>query len=1078
MNKLTKKLTVASMIAIAGALPASALTPLWMRDVKISPDGQTIAFTYRGDIWTVPAAGGEAKRITYTDGAYEDHPIWSPDGRTIAFSSDRTGNFDIFVVDAAGGTPTQLTFNSGNDIPEVFTADGQNIIYSASIQDQAKSAYFPTARMTELYSMPVKGGKSVQIAGLPMQMLSYSKANPDVIYYQDMKGHENEWRKHHTSSITRDIWKWNRKDNTFSNLTHRAGEDRNPVISADGKTLYFLREEPGKSINVYKMSPEANATAQQMTSFTNHPVRFLSSSNQGKLCFTYDGEIYTMTDGGTPEKVAVNLLVDDISPDKVIDVKSIDDAAASPDGKSIAFISRGDVFVTSVEYPSVKQITKTPQAERQISWSPDGKKLLYTSERDGHWNIYTARKARSEEPNFENATIIIEEPLFDPSDKVERTYASYSPDGNNLAYIKDRNKLVVKDLTTGKEKQLLDGHTHLSRGGGYHYQWSPDGKWILTQGILHRHDPYSDVFIVSTDDGTLIPLTETGYFDSDPKFALDGNAVIYQSDRYGMRNHASWGSLTDVMMVFLNEEAYDKFTLSEEDYALKKEAEKSNKSGSDEKSKKVDDVKLIQVEPRNIQDRTVRLTPASGNVSDAFVTADGDNLYYMGQYSKGYDLWKKNLRTGKSEEVKKVGSDPAQFIADKDGKTVFMVSRNAIRKMDKGDKLTDVKYATKATINPGAERDYMYDYVKRQEREMFYDTAMHGVDWEYLTEHYRKFLPHISNNYDFAVMLSELLGELNVSHTGGRYSAPANPNGHRTASLGLLFDMTDPGDGMIVTEVIEGGAFDKSWSNLRAGDKVVAINGQDITATSDMSKLLADAAGKKTLVKYRKPSGQVVEEVIIPDSKGKEGTLLYNRWVKQRAADVEKWSNGRLGYVHIQSMGDPSFRDIYADVLGKYNEKEGIVIDIRWNGGGRLHEDIEVLFSGDKYFTQVVRGHEACDMPSRRWNKPSIMVQSEACYSNAHGTPWVYKHRGLGKLVGAPVPGTMTSVNWVRMQDPTMVFGIPVTGYLLPEGNYLENTQLEPDVYVLNAPEDVMNGTDTQLKVAVETLLKDIDAKK
>lgn len=1081
------KKSVLVSLAIACASGLSATTPLWMRDVKISPDGSTIAFTYMGDIWTVPSAGGVANRVTYTDNAYEDHPVWSPDGKKLAFSSDRNGNFDVFVVDLPGGTPLQLTSDGVNEIPETFSPDGKAVYFSAAIQNQAGNILFPSARMTELYEVPATGGKIKQIAGIPVQLPTFSKNNPDIVYFQDLKGFEDEWRKHHTSSVTRDVWKWDRKTDSFENITKRPGEDRNPVVSADGNTLFILREEPGKSINVYEINPQQPSNAKQLTDFKGHPVRFLSGADNGMLCFTYDGEIYTMAKGKQPEKVNVTLLADNTSPDIVIDVRNLDDAAVSPDGKSIAFISRGDVFVTSSDYASVKQITNTPQAERQLSWSPDGKKLLYTSERDGHWNIYTAEKQREEEPNFENSTVIVEKALFPTNDKTERTYASYSPDGKKLAYIEDRNKLMVKDLNTGKVKQLLDGSTHFSRGGGYNYQWSPDGNWILTEGILHRHDPYSDVFLVNTTDGTLVPLTETGYFDESPRFVLDGNAVIYLTDRYGMRSHASWGSLQDVMIVFLNNETYNKFTLSEEDYALQKELEKSNspsddkgKGAKDDKAKSKDEApKTIVVEPKNIQDRTIRLTPSSAQISDAFITADGDNLVYLASFNQGYDLWRKNLRTQKTEEVKKLNSGAGNFIATPDNKTVYLATNNSIKKVENnGDKLTDVKYSGKMRLNPRAERDYMFDYVKRQEREMFYDTAMHGVDWEILTEHYRKFLPHISNNYDFAELLSELLGELNVSHTGGRYSPPANPNARRAASLGLLFDMAAENDGVIVTEVIEGGAMDKTWLQIAPGDVIIAIDGKDVADVSSLNASIADTAGKKTLVKYRKPSGQIVEEVVVPDNKWTENGLLYKRWVKNRAKDVEEWSDGRLGYVHIQSMGDPSFRDIYADILGKYNEKEGIVVDIRWNGGGRLHEDIEVLFSGEKYFTQVVRGNEACDMPSRRWNKPSIMVQAEACYSNAHGTPWVYKHRGLGKLVGAPVPGTMTSVNWVRMQDPTMVFGIPVTGYRLDDGSYLENTQLEPDVYVLITPEDARNGIDTQLKTAVQTLLSEIDAKK
>lgn len=293
-----------------------------------------------------------------------------------------------------------------------------------------------------------------------------------------------------------------------------------------------------------------------------------------------------------------------------------------------------------------------------------------------------------------------------------------------------------------------------------------------------------------------------------------------------------------------------------------------------------------------------------------------------------------------------------------------------------------------------------------------------------------------------------------------------------------MYDWDYIGKGLLVSEVVEKGPFAHARSKVKVRDIIEKIDGQEITPESDYSVLLNGKAGKKTLVSlYNPQTKERWEEVVVPVSNGVMSGLLYARWVKQRAADVDKWSNGRLGYVHIESMGDDSFRSVYSDILGKYNNREGIVIDTRFNGGGRLHEDIEILFSGKKYFTQVVRGREACDMPSRRWNKPSIMVQCEANYSNAHGTPWVYSHQKIGKLVGMPVPGTMTSVSWETLQDPTLVFGIPVIGYRLPDGSYLENSQLEPDIKVANSPETVVKGEDTQLKAAVDELLKEIDGK-
>jgi tricorn protease len=237
-------------------------------------------------------------------------------------------------------------------------------------------------------------------------------------------------------------------------------------------------------------------------------------------------------------------------------------------------------------------------------------------------------------------------------------------------------------------------------------------------------------------------------------------------------------------------------------------------------------------------------------------------------------------------------------------------------------------------------------------------------------------------------------------------------------------------------------------------------------------------SGHKTSVGiYNPATGEHWTEVTLPISDRKLTDLLYKRWTKHCAEEVERLSNGRLGYVHIKSMDDASYRTVYSDILGKYNTKEGIVIDTRNNGGGRLHEDIEVLFSGEKYLTQVVRGKEACDMPSRRWNKPSIMLQCEANYSNAHGTPWVYKYKNIGKLVGMPVPGTMTSVSWETLQDPSLIFGIPIIGYKTKDGSYLENSQLEPDFKVSNAPEDIVEGRDAQLETAVRELLKRIDNK-
>lgn len=1084
---MKKLLTCLALSLVAAS--SYAATPLWLRDVQISPDGTEIAFCYKGDIYKVPSNGGTATQLT-TQASYECSPIWSPDSKQIAFASDRNGNFDLFVMSADGGAARRLTTHSASEIPSTFTTDGNYIMFSASIQDPANSALFPTSAMTELYKVPVTGGRTEQVLGTPAEMVCFDKSGKTFLY-QDRKGFEDEWRKHHTSSITRDVWLYDSENGKHTNLTAHAGEDRNPVFAPDGQTVYFLSERDGSTFNVYSFPISSPQSLKTVTHFKTHPVRFLSMGSNGTLCYTYDGEIYTQKQGDKPQKVKIDIIRDDQNTIADLNFSNgATSATVSPDGKQVAFIVRGEVFVTSADYNTTKQITHTPAREAGLTFSPDNRTLAYASERNGNWELYMAKIARKEEANFPNATAIEEEVLL-PSDKTERTYPQFSPDGKELAFIEDRNRLMVINLETKKVRQVTDGSTWFSTGGGFDYSWSPDGKWFTLEFIGNRHDPYSDIGMVSAQGGKIINLTNSGYTSGFPRWVLDGNAILFITERYGMRAHASWGSLNDVMLVFMNQDAYDKFRLSKEDYELQKELEKEQKNTTEAKKndkkkgdnkekseeKKEEKVKDIVVELNNIEDRIVRLTPNSSDLGSAIITKDGETLYYLSAFEGGYDLWKMNLRKKDTKLLHKMDAGWANMEMDKDGKNLFLLGSNTMQKMGTdSESLKPISYQAHVKMDLAAERDYMFNHVYKQEQKRFYNLNMHGIDWDAMTKAYRKFLPHIDNNYDFAELLSEYLGELNVSHTGGRFRPQLK--GDATATLGLLYDWNHNGKGLLISEVVEKGPFDHARSKVKAGNIIEKIDGQEITPESDYSVLLNGKARKKTLVTlYNPQTKERWEEVVVPVSNGVMSDLLYARWVKQRAADVDKWSNGRLGYVHIESMGDDSFRSVYSDILGKYNNREGIVIDTRFNGGGRLHEDIEILFSGKKYFTQVVRGREACDMPSRRWNKPSIMVQCEANYSNAHGTPWVYSHQKIGKLVGMPVPGTMTSVSWETLQDPTLVFGIPVIGYRLPDGSYLENSQLEPDIKVANSPETVVKGEDTQLKAAVDELLKEIDGK-
>lgn len=1066
-----KKILLALIAPLATASAMAQSDPLWMRFPAISPDGKTVAFSYKGDIWTVPANGGQARQIT-TNPAYDAYPVWSPDSRQIAFASSREGSMDIYVVGRDGGAPRRVTTDSGNEYPMAWRNDS-TIMLKASIMPKATSIMF--ADFSQVYEVSDKGGRMRLFSDIPMEDISVG--NDGALLYHDNKGYEDPFRKHHQSPICRDIWLY--KGGNYTKLTNFAGEDRTPVWGGDNNTYYYLSEEDG-TFNVYKRRIGETAKT-QLTHYKGNPVRFLTRSTDGTLCYAYDGAIYTLKEGSQPVRLNLSMVADDGS-DKLrrqVLRSGATEFAVSPSGKEIAFVVHGDVYVTSTDYTTTKRITDTPEQERNVNFSPDGRSLVYASERGGLWQIYQTSIVNKDEKQFTYATQLKEEQLVKSS--LVDMQPAYSPDGKSVAYIEDRGALKAVDVKTKAVRQLMDGKFQYSYSDGdLWFQWSPDSKWLLSNYIGHGGWNNSDIALVPADGSQKITnLTNSGYNDNNGRWVLGGKAMLFMSDRAGYRSHGSWGAEDDAYIMFFDLDAYERFRMGKEERALYDEAHKKEKADTTKKKKpliklgkkkkddkKKDEAKTLKFDLANCRDRVIRLTVNSSHMADAILSPGGDTLYYQAKFEGGYDLWKHDLVENKTEIVmKNVGYG---LEADKDFKNLY-VYNNGIKQIDLAkNSQKGIDFEANFNYRPYEERAYIFNHVWQQVKDKFYDPKLHGVDWEGYKKTYAKFLPYINNNYDFRDMLSEMLGELNGSHTGARYY----PEGAtlKTAALGLFFDNDYEGDGLKVEEVINRGPFAVRNTGVKKGCIIEAIDGQKIAKGSDYTSLLDGKAGKMTRVSVFDPSRKKRFDVVVRAiSRSAQADLLYRRWVDRNREMVDSLSNGTIGYVHVKAMDSESFRTVFSQLLSdSMRQKKAVIVDERHNGGGWLHDDLCTLLSGKQYAKFIAHGKYIGYDPWNKWVKPSCVMICEDDYSNGHGFPAVYKTLGIGKLVGAPVAGTMTAVWWERMMNG-MIFGIPQVGNQAMDGTFFENKELKPDIEVYNTPADYETGNDEQLKAAVES---------
>lgn len=1060
------------------AITTNAQQPLLLRQPAINADGSLIAFSFQGDIWTVPYTGGKAARLTIHEG-HESNPIFSPDGKQIAFSSSRFGNNDIFTMPVEGGLPKRLTYHSGADNISSWTVADQ-ILFSTVRE------FRQIERPAEIYSIAPKGGTEKRVLDAVGFDPVYS---PDGRFIAFVRGDINPIaRKDYKGSSNRELWIYDTRAKTYHKLNGTVANDVFPQWGSNN-SLFFLSSEDGE-YNLYRMKLDANGktvgATEKLTSFKDESIRAYAVSADGSaVVFEKDMNLYAMKaeKNATARKINIQIHADDrldAHEQKTL-TTGANEYAVSPNGKLIAFSVRGEVFLKEADREKTKSINASdhPFRDMDIAWLNDSALLFCSDRNNGNFDMYLFKSADTSERNiFKSMKHELVRLTNTPEDE---SAASISPDGKKIAYVRGKGTFIVADILPdgkfGNEKILAkDWATPTG------ITWSPDSKWLA----FAKTDLYynQEVFIQAADNSTKpVNVSMHPRNDNRPFWSADGSKLGFISDR-------SVGRSSDIWFAWLKKEDWEKEAADWQEKEAAPAEAAAPRPGAAANDRRA--VKPIRIDFDNIHERLVQVTALPGGESDLVISKDGETFYYTTNSSnaRGRDLYSVKWDGRDLKEITRGGSNPSAVTMDKEGRYLYFTRMGALSRIDLRTSATEsLPYSAKLKIDYIAERTQVFEEAWRTIRDGFYDPKLHGYNWQQLHDKYKERCVYASTPNDFRDMFNLLLGELNASHMA--LTVPDRIETQRE-TIGLTGSELIPvNGGMQVNHIIPGTPSDKTASKLNEGDIITAVNGETVLENSNFYEKLTGLVNEKVLLSVQGKDGKKRE--VVMRLTGSLTNDLYNEWVAGRRKLVDKMSNGKLGYIHIRSMDFPSFEVVEREFTAAGYGKEGIVIDVRYNGGGSTADYLMTILNYKQHAYAIPRGAtEDLERDKKKfreyypigerlvyaaWTKPSIALCNEGSYSNAEIFSHAYKTLGIGKLVGLPTNGSVISTGGRNLMDGSFV-RLPLRGWFTKATD--KNQELGPavpDIIVENEPDWISKGTDAQLKTAVETLLKEIDKK-
>ncbi|RBW62458.1 MdsD protein [Tenacibaculum sp. E3R01] len=1056
---LTKKIILIVTLMLTGIIAAQTTL---IRQPKISPDASQMAFSYYGDIWVYNFSTKQANRLTVHQG-YEGNPVWKSNGKELAFSSNRAGNTNVFTIPVTGGVPKQLTYYPTTNTPTSWNTKG-NIVFTT------KRVFAGPEWDAQIYSVNEKGETPQRLLTAYGSMASVSP-NGKLIAY--VKGACRIAREDYSGSAQRDIWIYNTQTKKYHQITTSNKNDHSPVWDAAGN-LYFIGAKSGR-YNIYKqrISSEGKkeGVALAITKQKNNGVRSFSVSNNGSIIYVSGVDTYKI-ENGNRKKLALSLPSDNrfYSEETKRVSSNIRNYAISPDAKQVALEINGEIFVkeNNKDKKRSNNISKHSFRDKQPQWI-DNKTVLFISDRDGHFEIYSATSSDTLVGLNRSLKIKISK-LTNSKTDIENIIVS--PNRKKIAYQVGRGTLMIGDIKKGtiKNSQVYSDIWSAAED----LSWSPDSKYIAYSQEDLNFD--SEIYIQSIEDKTKkMNVSMHPRSDRSPKWSADGKKLAFLSNRSGINY--------DVWMVWLQKEDWEKTRIDHEegDYYKKEKAKKTpKKKGKKSKKSKKKEVN-VKIDENKIYNRLVQVTWLSDDEYSVVFSPDSKFIYFSATNpgTQKRNLYKVKWDGSKPKSIR--GSARAGDFTEVKGKIYFTASGRLKQLNAKSDKIKSLPHTATYTTNFKKENEQVFNEGIRALTAGFYDPEFHGYNWSSLVKKYKPWVLSATTQQDFSYMYNLLLGQLNASHMGYR---SGNPEKIKSDNVGLLgLDVSNTNKGVRVNYILPNSVANKTKSTLKVGDVITAVNGQKISKTTNFYSLMKNTRNNEILLTLANS-----KDLILRPQRSLRN-LQYEEWVNSRKKLVEKYSNGKLGYIHIQGMNMTSFERFERELKASGYGKKGIVIDVRYNGGGWTTDRLMAVLNVKQHAYTVPRGATKSLKNHTKFTKnypfnerailsvntkPVVALCNENSYSNAEIFSHAFKNLGLGKLVGQPTFGAVISTGGRGLQNGFIRMPFRAW-YVKDSGKNMENeAPATPDFLIKNFPGWKSRGEDEQLKKAVEVLLNDI----